>query len=210
MLILKPSYKILSEISTGAIKELKRIEDAARICYKSEAAINELSYDKFVRGLIARGHDAMLEHSQLSVLFISDRGVANELTRHRVASFAQESTRYCNYAIEGKTDIAVIKPNFLKENTKEYSDWFFAVSMAETSYKNLIKQGVSPQNARAVLPLCLKTEVVITANYREWRHILMLRTSDKAHPEMQRIMRPLLDELKTLIPIIFEDINYNS
>lgn len=209
MRIIEPSYEILTEISEGGIKELQHIEKIGRVCYKSEDKITEdgESAKKFVKMLIDRGHEAMIEHSSLSVKFTVDRGVSHELVRHRIASFAQESTRYCNYS-KDKFDngITFIKPFFFEEDTQNYKEWVHAMGMAEKSYLQMLKDGATPQEARSVLPNSTKTEITITANYREWRNFFRLRTAKAAHPSMQEITRPLLKELKTRLPIIFDDI----
>lgn len=209
MRIIKPSYEILTEISYGGIKELQHIEKIGRVCYKSEDKITEdgESAKKFVKMLIGRGHEAMIEHSSLSVKFTVDRGVSHELVRHRIASFAQESTRYCNYS-KDKFDngITFIKPFFFGENTQNYKEWIYAMGIAEKSYLQMLKDGATPQEARSVLPNSTKTEITITANYREWRNFFKLRTAKVAHPQMQEVTRPLLKELKTILPVIFNDI----
>ena len=209
MKIIKPSYKILTEISEGGIKELQHIEKIARVCYKSENLITEdgESAKKMVKMLIDRGHEAMIEHSSLSVKFIVDRGVSHELVRHRIASFAQESTRYCNYS-KDKFDngVTFIKPFFFEEGTQNYNEWVYAMDVAEKSYLQMLKDGATPQEARSVLPNSTKTEITITANYREWRNFFKLRTAKVAHPQMQEVTRPLLKELKEKLPIIFDDI----
>lgn len=209
MRIIEPSYEILTEISEGGIKELQHIEKIGRVCYKSEDKITEdgESAKKFVKMLIGRGHEAMIEHSSLSVKFTVDRGVSHELVRHRIASFAQESTRYCNYS-KDKFDngITFIKPFFFGEDTQNYKEWVHAMGMAEKSYLQMLKDGATPQEARSVLPNSTKTEITITANYREWRNFFKLRTDKAAHPQMQEVTRPLLKELKTRLPIIFDDI----
>lgn len=210
MRIIEPSYEILTEISEGGIKELQHIEKIARVCYKSESLITEdgESAKKMVKMLIDRDHTAMIEHSSLSVKFVVDRGVSHELVRHRIASFAQESTRYCNYS-KDKFDngITFIKPFFFKDGTTEYEEWECAMNNAEQSYLFLInKCGSTPQEARSVLPNSTKTEITITANYREWRNFFKLRTAKAAHPQMVQVTRPLLKELKTRLPIIFDDI----
>lgn len=209
MRIIKPSYEILTEISYGGIKELQHIEKIGRVCYKSEDKIteDEESAKKFVKMLIGRGHEAMIEHSSLSVKFTVDRGVSHELVRHRIASFAQESTRYCNYS-KDKFDngITFIKPFFFGENTQNYKEWIYAMGIAEKSYLQMLKDGATPQEARSVLPNSTKTEITITANYREWRNFFKLRTAKVAHPQMQEVTRPLLKELKTILPVIFDDI----
>lgn len=219
MKIVEPKYEILTDISEGGIKELQQIERVARVCYKSEDKITPdgESAKKLVGFLVKQGHEAMLEHSQLSVLFTCDRAIANELVRHRIASFAQESTRYCNYAKEKfGGELSFIRPfyitprsfeEYLKDNTHTDGDvWMDACEAAEQCYKDLIALGMRPEQARCVLPLCLKTEVVVTANYREWRNIFKLRTPAAAHPQMRELMCPLLHELQKKIPVVFDDI----
>ena len=215
MKIIKPSYEILTPISDGGIKELQHIEKIGRVCYKSEDRITDdgESAKKFVKMLISNGHEAMIEHSSLSVKFVVDRGVSHELVRHRIASFAQESTRYCNYSKDKfGNEITVILPCFfdtgmgILSNSLVYQEWKLACECAEERYFNLLKMGATPQQARTVLPNSLKTEITITANYREWRNFFKLRTAEAAHPQMREVTIPLLKELKTLIPIIFDDI----
>lgn len=204
MRVIKPSYEILTPI-TG--DELKMIELAGRACYKSEKKITYNSAIDFVKMLIKNGHEAMLEHSSLSVKFICDRGVSHELVRHRLASFAQESTRYCNY--EKDKDLTFIKPLFFADTSEEYGWWASAMQQAEISYTELIKKGCLPQQARSVLPNSIKTEVIMTANYREWRHFLNLRAAratGPAHPQMEELTVPLLIGLTNLIPAVFDDI----
>lgn len=210
MKIVEPKYEILTDISEGGIKELQQIERVARVCYKSEDKITPdgESAKKLVGFLVKQGHEAMLEHSQLSVLFTCDRGVANELVRHRIASFAQESTRYCNYSKEKfDGELSFIRPYYIDDLSEEACD---AISdsclWAEKLYLQLIKDGLRPEQARCVLPLCLKTEIVVTANYREWRNIFKLRTPVAAHPQMRELMCPLLKELQSKIPVVFDDI----
>ena len=214
MKIIEPKYEILTEISEGGIKELQQIERVARICYKSEDKIvpDGSSAKKLVGFLIKQEHEAMLEHSQLSVLFTCDRAIANELVRHRIASFAQESSRYCNYAGEKfDRELSFIKPYYLQESgtpTEEdaYAQWYSTCRTEEHRYIKMIALGMRPEQARCVLPLCLKTEIVVTANYREWRNIFKLRTPVAAHPQMRELMCPLLLELQKKIPVVFDDI----
>ena len=221
MNIVKPSYVILTEFSEGGEEELKFIEQIARKCYKSENYISEdaSSARKMIQNLIKSGHTAMIEHSILSVCFTVDRGISHEIVRHRLASFAQESTRYCNYS-KGKfnNEINVIdieggirldaKMKDLPEETiqKIIAEWISAMNDAENHYMNLIELGATPQISRGVLPNSLKTEIVVTANFREWRNILTLRTEHFAHPQIREVMIPLLNELKLRMPIIFYDI----
>ena len=155
--------------------------------------------------LIDRGHEAMIEHSMLSVKFIVDRGVSHELVRHRIASFAQESTRYCNYSKEKfGNELTFIKPCFFDDI--KYQRWLGAMADAQCAYFDLLNSGASPQEARSVLPNSLKTEVVMTANYREWRNFFKLRTAKAAHPQMREVTIPLLRELQSKIPVVFDDI----
>lgn len=209
MKIINASYKILTQISDGGVKELQHIEKIGRVCYKSENNITEdgESAKKFVKMLIDRGHEAMIEHSSLSVKFVVDRGVSHELVRHRIASFAQESTRYCDYSKDKfSKEITVIKPCFLEEGTNDYNLWKAIMENDEVYYFAFLELGHSPQEARSVLPNSLKTEIVMTANYREWRNFFKLRTAQASHPQMREVTIPLLEELKTKISIIFDDI----
>lgn len=204
MQIINASYKILTPISQNGVDELHKIEQIGRLCYKSEDKMTETSAAKFVEALIKRGHEAMIEHSQLSVIFTVDRGVSHEMVRHRLASFAQESTRYCNYSKEKfGNEITVIKPFFLEQGTDAYDRWEDAMEACEASYFDMLKCGCSPQEARSVLPNSLKTEIAITANYREWRQILRLRTAKDAHPQMREVMCALGDELQEKLSVIF-------
>ncbi len=208
MKIVKAGYEIMTEISTGGIAELKFIELVGRTCYKSEDKITEdgESAKRFVRMLIRNGHEAMLEHSSMTVRFIVDRGVSHEIVRHRIASYAQESTRYCNYSKDKfGNEITVIKPCDIRNDT-EYVRWRTSCEEAERAYFSLLDYGATPQIARSVLPNSLKTELIMTANYREWRNFFRLRTTVAAHPQMRDVAVPLLNELKERIPVVFDDI----
>lgn len=189
--------------------ELKRIERIARTCYKSEDKITEdlSSAIKLVGRLVKDGHEAMLEHGYLTVKFICDRAVSHELVRHRMASFAQESQRYCNYS-QGRFggDVTFLQPWWLDEDDMAWRIWRNACIDAEETYFKMLDLGYAPQNARLILPNCTKTEIVVTANWREWRHILQLRTAEDAHPDMRYLMGGLLAELKTKMPVLFDDI----
>lgn len=240
MKLIKPSYQIITPINGEEI--LKQIELAARTCYKSEGKIeyeeqgytdgvhkvimgkylkNAKSAKPLITKLINMGHHAMLEFGgMITVKFICDRGVSHELVRHRLCSFAQESTRYCNY---GKDEhITFIIPCWLDIREGIYKvvndyenehifiiDYLNTLFNCEYQYNNLINRYKwSPQQARSVLPNSLKTEINISCNIREWREIFRQRTAKAAHPQMQELMRPLLDEFKSKIPILFDDINY--
>lgn len=233
MKIIDPSFEILSRPPRE--EALQLIERAGRTCYKSEDRITPDSASEFVRRIVHSGHHSVIEHVAATVKFICDRGVSHELVRHRLASFSQESTRYCNYK---DTEITFIKPgryNFLPCGSytcwyNTYREWFVSsnrtqesicqylpqnvnddvfiwlhtMSECETSYKQLIEKGCRPEEARDVLPNSLKTEIVMTANIREWRHVFNQRCAAAAHPEMQRIMIPLREDFQEWLPEVFE------
>ena len=202
MKIVKQSHEWITPLNRNVT--LKRIEQIARTCYKSEGAIKPGSAEKMVAMLCKNHHYAMIEHISLSCKFITDRGVANEIVRHRIGSYAQESTRYCNYS-KDKFDnqITVIDHDYTGV-LRAY--WLDAVEDAETSYQIMIAKGATPEQARDVLPLCLKTEIVCTWNLREWHEVLRLRTAKDAHPAIRELMIPVLRELQEVYPEIFNDI----
>ena len=208
MKIIEPSYEILTPIDGAEI--LKIIEKDARICYKSEEKIGEGTAERMVSMIIKKEHEAMIEMFDLKVKFIHNRGFSHEMVRHRLCSFAQESTRYCNYS-SGKfgDEITVIKPYWLNyEQKRDARLWASAIVQSELVYNDLIELGYKPQDARGVLPNDLKTEIVVKTNLREWRTIFKLRCAPAAHPDMRRVMIPLLMELKDRIPIIFDDLDF--
>ena len=200
-------------LSDGKVEEtdgttiLSRIERAARVCYKSEDKIAEGTAEKLIQSCIARGHESVIEHEVVTVKVICDRGVSHEIVRHRIASYSQESTRYCNYSPEGNVgEVTFVAPLFFANYEANYYAWAIAMERAEDSYNILCKSGATPQEARSVLPNSLKTEIVITMNLREWRHFFRLRTAEAAHPQMREITIPMLEEFKKRIPVIFDDI----
>ena len=205
MRIVMSNFKLLGNVD--GIEILKSIERAGRVCYKSEDKITDISAARFVKNIIKRGHESVLEHQSISILLTCDRGVSHEVVRHRIAAYSQESTRYCNYGGEGITVIS-IREFFI--NPHSFDVWFSAMINCERAYLDLLKNGESPQIARSVLPNSLKTEIVITYNMREWRHFLKLRTSAAAHPQMREIALQILYTFRELIPIIFDDINYEK
>lgn len=207
MRIIEPSFEILDEINGEEL--LKKIEKVGRVCYKSESNITQDSASKFITNIIKSGHESVIEHEKVSVRIICDRGVTHEIVRHRIASYSQESTRYCNYANEkfGR-ELTLIKPIFWDEDSEEYMCWFETMQKIEDSYNFLIEKGVKPQEARSLLPNSLKTEIIVTMNLREWRHFFKLRTSLRAHPQMREIACAILDEFKKKIPVVFDDIYY--
>ncbi len=207
MKIVNASYRI----EVPPVGALEYIERAGRTCYKSEDRISLGSSVAFAAMVIQRGHESVLEHSVMSVRFIIDRGVSHELVRHRLAAFSQESTRYCNYGKGG--EVTFIRPCFwasfadgIHVNEPFYSAWVDSMKVAEDCYLFMLREGASPQEARSVLPNSLKTEIVMTANLREWRHVFKLRTSKSAHPQMREVMVPLLAEVRTLVPVLFDGI----
>ena len=208
MRVINAGYEIISDLNGAEI--LKHIERCARVCYKSEDRITEDSAEKMVAALIRSGHEAMLEHYSFTVKFICDRGIANELVRHRIASFAQESSRYCCYAKDkfGK-ELTFINPCFWEPDSDNYARWFHEMDEAEKTYLAMIEDGATPEQARDILPTSIKTEIVMTANLREFRHFFKLRAegiTGKPHPQMLEITIPLLKELKQKVPVVFDDI----
>ncbi|MEL7639288.1 MAG: FAD-dependent thymidylate synthase [Solidesulfovibrio sp.] len=205
MKIVSPSFEVM-ELPNGN-DLLRKIEAAGRTCYKSEDKVTETSSADFAKKLMKLGHLSVIEHVSATVRITCDRGVSHEIVRHRLASYSQESTRYANYSNKKfGGEISVVKPPFWDQNSHEYNLWVEAMENSEKAYLNLIKMGASPQQARSVLPNSLKTEIVVTCNIREWRHIFTLRCDKAAHPQMREIMIPLLTHFKTNIPILFDDI----
>lgn len=205
MKIINAGYEIITPIDGDAI--LKRIEQCGRVCYKSEDKITEDSAKKFCANVIKRGHEAVLEHCSFTVKFIVDRGVSHEIVRHRIASYCQESTRYCNYSKDKfDNEITFIKPCFWEENNPCYIGWKNICEKSEDMYFSMLELGATPQEARSILPNSLKTELVMTANIREWRNFFKLRTEQAAHPQMREVAVPLLKELQSKIPVLFDDI----
>lgn len=245
MQLIHQSHQILDKLTYDT---LRRIEEAGRTCYKSENNITDTSAESFVRMLISKGHESVLEHKTISVRLVTDRGVTHEIVRHRLASFSQESTRYCNYHSgkhgnqctfiipdwahniepgiyhtewpEDDLDSGIIGssynfsgglPDWFGISAFEEDIWFNHMANAEHDYNLMVQMGMKPQDARSVLPNSLKTEIVVTANIREWRTILKQRTSNAAHPMMRQLMIPLLKELKSSeIGVLFEDIEYGK
>lgn len=209
MEIIKPYFIIEDQIDGKKI--LKNLERYGRVCYKSEDKITVDSAANFIKMLLKSGHESVIEHEKITVRIICDRGVSHEIVRHRVASYSQESTRYCNYASGGKAGaIKLIKPLFFKKDKAKYETWKKAMDGAEKAYNKLIKMGATPQEARSVLPNSLKTEIVVTYNLRQWRHFFRLRCSERAHPQMREVAVPLLKEFQKLIPVLFDDFKINK
>ena len=183
----------------------KQIEIAGRTCYKSEDKITPDSSRDFCRKMIKSGHHAMIEHASASFRITCDRGISHEIVRHRIASYAQESTRYCNYSKDKfGSELTFIRPPFLEGKTLK--SWAFSCQRAEGTYMELLSQGLSPQIARSVLPNSLKTEVVMTANFREWRHFISLRGTLAAHPQIRPLSLEIWKALFAQAPSLFEDL----
>lgn len=187
------------------------LERAGRTAWKSEDKITPDSASAFIARIKTAKHESVLEHGVITVLFVVDRGISHELVRHRLASFTQESTRYCNYT-KGKFngELTFIQPCFWEEDDTQLATWRLAMQRAEESYERLIKTGATPQEARSVLPNSLKTEIVVTANPREWRHIFKLRCDKTAHPQMREVMLPLFKMFCDNWPDIFNDVSFEG
>ena len=209
MNIIKPSYIIEQELNECEM--LKAIERAGRTCYKSENLVSEESAKKFVTNILKLGHESVIEHEKITVRIICDRGVSHEIVRHRIASYSQESTRYCNYCNDRfGNELTFIEPCFFssdsEEDIKNKQVWLDTMAIIEKNYNMLIENGAKPEEARAILPNSLKTEIVVTMNLRAWRHFFKLRSDKSAHPQIREIANMILDEFKEKLPTIFGDI----
>lgn len=205
MKIINAGYQIITHLPSDEM--LERLELAGRKCAKSEDRITSESKVKFVQDIINRGHESVLEHVHISVIIICDRGVSHELVRHRIASYSQESTRYCNYGKCG--EVTFIKPCFWEEKSKLYDLWYEASFQSERAYLLMLRDGATPQEARTVLNNSTKTEIFVTMNIRAWRNFFKLRVIGlfgKPHPQMLEIAAPMLTEFQARYPIVFDDI----
>lgn len=205
MKIISPCFEIINRPSGDEV--LRHLELCGRVCYKSEDSISNDSAVKLIRHMLSRGHESPIEHYSVSVRIVCDRGVSHEWVRHRIASYSQESTRYCNYSkSKFGSELTFIKPYFAEFGSSTYSIWSEAMLHCEKSYFALLDAGAKPEDARSVLPNSLKTEFICTMNLREWRHFFSLRCAPTAHPAMREISVPLLKEFQKMIPIIFDDV----
>ena len=213
MKIINASVELMEPINGSEI--LRKIERIGRVCYKSEDKITDGSAEKFVRGIIKSGHESVIEHHNISVKVTCDRGVSHEIVRHRLASYSQESTRYCNYTGEkfgGEITVINLATGFKSDLLTSEKDleklhlWRRAMMTAEYYYDKLIKAGATPQEARSVLPNSTKTEIVMTMNLRNWRHFLGLRNSRAAHPQIREVANLILKKFHDEIPVVFDDI----
>lgn len=212
MIIIKPSFEIIS--TNNYTDMLEKVEKAGRVCYKSEDRIAEGSAETFIRNILKSGHESVIEHDSITVRVICDRGVTHEIVRHRIASYSQESTRYCNYSKDkfgSQITCIDIATGFQYDLENEhdrlkYEVWQTAMEDAERHYFKMLELGAKPQEARSILPNSLKTEMVITMNLREWRHFMKLRTSERAHPQIRELAGMLLNEFIERFPVFFEDL----
>ena len=207
MKVIEPSATILNKFD--GVEVLKYIEALGRTCYKSEDKITDESYKQFISNVMKRNHGSVLEQFDITMRWICDRGVSHELVRHRLCSFLQESTRYCNYS-KGKfgKEITFIKPCVYEEGTPLYQLWYNACKDAEKAYLEILNFGGTPEQARDILPISTKTEIVVKANLREWRHIFSLRCDFAAHPQMREIASKSLIEAHEALPIVFDDLYF--
>lgn len=208
---IKPSIEIIDMKDYDQM--IRKIEKIGRVCYKSEGNISEESAERFISNIIKSGHESVIEHEDITVRMICDRGITHEIVRHRIASYSQESTRYCNYAKDKfGNEITVIdlaggfEYDLTNENDKaKYDVWTKAMEQAEQSYFQMLELGATPQEARSVLPNSLKTEIVMTMNLRSWRNFFRLRCAPNAHPQMREVANIALAEFKAKLPVFFAD-----
>ena len=205
MKIIEAGVELVDDFDAAAI--MKKIERAGRVCYKSEGNITCDSAEKFIRGIIKRGHESVIEHATVSFKIICDRGVTHELVRHRIASFSQESTRFCDYTA-GKFggELTFIKPCFWNDDDENFKLWKETMALVEKNYLALRANGARPEEARSILPNSLKTEIFVTMNLREWRHFLKLRTAKAAHPQMREVALKICKILAEKLPAVFDDL----
>lgn len=212
MQVIKPSIEIIDMDSYETM--LKKIEKIGRVCYKSEEKITEDSAEKFIKALLTRQHESVIEHETITVRMVCDRGVTHEIVRHRIASYSQESTRYCNYAgdkFDNQITVIDIAGGFEYDMSREndrakYEVWTKAMESAEKAYFRMLELGATPQEARSVLPNSLKTEIVVTMNLRSWRNFFRLRVDSHAHPQMREVAQIVYDEFLEKLPVFFKDL----
>jgi thymidylate synthase (FAD) len=214
MKIIKPEVELIFPKSDDYDNMLNDIVKAGRLCYKSEANLNRENNEKFIRQRLNQEHYSFMEHRSITVKITCDRGVTHELVRHRIASYTQESTRYCNYSQKkfGKEIYVIdIASGFKYDlnnvcDIEKHMEWIDAIGDAERHYMRLLELGATAQEARSVLPNSLKTEIIVTMNIREWRHFFYLRSDPVAHPQMREISNMILDMFAKYFPVFFEDI----
>lgn len=208
MKIIKP---VIEVENYDGIKIMKNIERACRTCYRSEGLITEDSYKKLLNNCINRGHESVLEHEKITIRMTCDIGVYKDLTRHRFGSFSIESTRYCNYGKDKfDNEIKFIEPCNIDRDTVEYAHWLNTMQVIDNTYNELSRIGCTPDQMRMILPHSTAAQVTMTANIREWRHILDLRTKKMTHPSIRQLLIPLLLKFKSDMPELFDSIEYDT
>lgn len=202
LIVVEPSIELI--FPPGYDELLKKIELCGKTAYKAEGNIKEGSAEAFVKKIIGLGHESVLEHASITVKVVCDRGVSHEIVRHRIASYTQESTRYCNYATDKfRNKLWVVKPVFLQKDSDNYLLWRNSMDAISIAYMGMIKKNWKPEEARSILPNSLKTEICITMDIREWRHFFRLRTAVNAHPQIREIAGMILDKFKAEYPALF-------
>lgn len=192
------------------VKIMKRLERACRTCYRSEGLITDDSYKRLLSNCLTRGHESILEHEKITVRMQCDIGVYKDLTRHRFGSFSIESTRYCNYGKDKfDNEIKFIKPCNM-DDKELFNEWYSACTEIEQRYLKMTKLKATPDQMRMILPHSTAAEVTMTANIREWRHILDLRTKQMAHPAIRQLLIPLLLLFQKEMPELFNNIEYDT
>lgn len=195
----------------NGIKIMKNIEKACRTCYRSEDKITDDSYKKLISNCITRGHESVLEHEKITIQMICDIGVYKDLTRHRIASFSIESTRYCNYSKDKfSNELKFIEPVNIDKESDLYAYWENTMKRIEMNYLHMADAKATPDQMRMILPHSTAAQVTMTTNIREWKHILSLRASKHTHPSIQQLMIPLLLDFKKQMPEIFNSVEYNE
>lgn len=225
MKVIKPYVELFDPINGEEI--LRKIEHCGRTCYKSEEQISKDSAKRFINGLLKSKHLSVIEHVSLTVKIICSRSISHEIVRHRLASYSQESTRYCDFSKEkfGKQITVILPKGFDEDLLGEHNHnhirltdstherlknteqlyWFYGCADTEIAYLRMLSNGAKPEIAREILPHCLKTEIVMTCNLREWKHIFQMRCQKAAHPHIQETMKDVLHRFYEEIPIIFDD-----
>ena len=205
MKIIEPSVELVEDFDAAAV--IQKLERAGRVCYKSEGNIKADSAEKFIRGIIKRGHESVIEHATVSFKIVCDRGVTHELVRHRLASYSQESSRFCDYSA-GKFggELTFIKPCFWTDDDENFQLWKATMAQLEKTYLAMRAAGARPEEARSILPNSLKTEIFVTMNLRELRHFLKLRTAKAAHPQMREVALKIYQILVDKLPAVFDDL----
>lgn len=203
MRVIEPSYEIPE---LNGLEMVRKLEAYGRTCYRSEGRATEDSWEPFLRDKLKRGHLSLIEHEKVTVSLVCDRGVTHELVRHRLASYSQESTRYCDYSGE----VIFIRPFILVPGSTAYISWEGDMKQVERWYKLMRDEELTPEWARCILPNCLKTEIVVTCNLREWLHIFKLRCDKSAHPQMRQLMVPLLRAFDRAIPLLFAHFEFHG